>query len=566
MPAMTAQDPRRWPEPPEASADAAEDRTAREVLHDVNNAATIKGTVAILAGLAVVVLPAASARLLVAAVAVGITVSGLLDLWQVTGARRRKASVRAPVLVALRGLAAIVIGVWALLNPTPSFALVMFFGGLYLVVRGAFNVVRALVGVRSGQMTQRLTFGSASIALGLLALAVPESLAEGLVVTGGVAAAVLGGVMLVYGLRSGGPTDQQSIDVEKASVGEVLWDWTRQADVGPRRREEIADGLYFEEPSKIDKYVAWWVMLILSSSIATFAVLQDSTAVVIGAMLVAPLMTPILGLAAALVNGWRTRALSSALLVIMGVTAAIGLSVLLARWVPALVSFDSNSQISSRVTPTFIDMLVALAAGAAGAFATVNVRVANSIAGVAIAVALVPPLSVVGIALEAGRFSDASGAFLLFMTNFVSIVLAAALVFVLNGLAAADRLRRQRRQVLSTLAPFGAIALVVLVPLVFTVEGILVTSTEQRAAQDVVTEWLGEDSELQLDSVTVEGRVVEVYLGGPVRPPSPRALQTALTEALERPVEVVLELTPRTVVELDTDGTQTETGTPPTEP
>ncbi|BDZ41082.1 hypothetical protein GCM10025865_03810 [Paraoerskovia sediminicola] len=131
-------------------------------------------------------------------------------------------------------------------------------------------------------------------------------------------------------------------------------------------------------------------MLLLSVCIATFAVLQDSTAVVIGAMLIAPLMVPILGLAAALVNGWVRRAWESSLLIVAGVVAAVVLAAAITLWAPAVVSFETNSQITSRVDPSVLDMLVAIAAGAAGAFATVNTRVASSIAGVAIAVALVP--------------------------------------------------------------------------------------------------------------------------------------------------------------------------------
>ncbi len=111
-------------------------------------------------------------------------------------------------------------------------------------------------------------------------------------------------------------------------------------------------------------------------AIATFAVLQDSTAVVIGAMLVAPLMTPILGLSAALVNGWRRRSGRSLLQVVLGVavSVAIGRAVLLAAGGRQL---RDEQQITSRVSPTFLDMLIAIAAGAAGAFATIDRRVTS---------------------------------------------------------------------------------------------------------------------------------------------------------------------------------------------
>jgi uncharacterized membrane protein len=236
------------------------------------------------------------------------------------------------------------------------------------------------------------------------------------------------------------------------------------------------------------------------------------------------------------------------------VVAAVGLAYLISAWVPALVPFDANSQIIGRVSPTFVDMLIAVSAGAAGAFATVNTRVASSIAGVAIAVALVPPLGVVGVSLENQRWDEAWGSLLLFLTNFVSIVLAAAAVFVLSGFAESTLLRSQRRQIASTLAPFGALALVVLVPLVFTAEGILVSATQQNAAQQAVDDWLGEDTALRLDRVTVDGDTVTVELAGAAAPPDPAGLQSALSDQLGTDVRVELVLTPTAVITVGTDG------------
>jgi uncharacterized hydrophobic protein (TIGR00271 family) len=342
--------------------------------------------------------------------------------------------------------------------------------------------------------------------------------------------------------------------VVHAATSEILWDWVRTEDVGAERREVLAETLYFEPPGRGQKLAAFWVMLLLSVAIATFAIVQDSTAVVIGAMLIAPLMTPILGLAGALVNGWTRRAASSSTLVALGVAASIALAFVVSAWVPDLVPFDSNSQILSRVEPTFVDMLIALAAGAAGAFATVNARVAASIAGVAIAVALVPPLGVVGVALENQRYEDATGAFVLFMTNFVSIVLAAAGVFMLTGFAESTNLRARSRKILSTLAPFGALALVILVPLVFTAEGIVATATQQKDASQVAAKWIEDSPRLQVEQVTVEGPTVTVALSGTGSIPPPRDLQQAMTEELGRPTELIVEFTPQVRIAVSEDG------------
>lgn len=451
-----------------------------------------------------------------------------------------------------QGLLSLAAGLIVLLDRYDSLRALVVLLGLYLIGRGLVSLVAAFIGHRS-QRGARLTIGFGGLAFGVLAIAVPEPLTEGIVIAGAAAAIVMGGILLAYGLRVGAPASA-AIDVSTAATSEILWDWVSATDIGAERRETQAESLYFEEPGRAGKLTAWWVMLALSVSIATFAVLQDSTAVVIGAMLIAPLMTPILGLAGAVVNGWRHRAASSAFLVAGGVVAAIALAYLIAAWVPELVSFEANSQIVSRVSPTFVDMLIALAAGAAGAFATVNRRVSSSIAGVAIAVALVPPLGVVGVSLENQRWDDAFGSFLLFMTNFVSIVLAAAAVFVLAGFAESARLRKNRRQVVSTLAPFVALALVILVPLVFTAEGILATANQQNTAQRVVADWIGEESEVRVQAVGVDGDVVSVSLAGSDAIPPVRDLQAQLSDELDQPVSVVVDYTPSAEITVDETG------------
>lgn len=533
-------------------------RSPLQTAQDVANPATVKGAIAVLAGVALVVLPDLTLTLVELVVGTALVANGGHDVWVgVTGRSRQGAplarSTGSRLLGVLRGLAGIGVGLVVLVAPRASLAPVLALLGVYLVIRGTVSVLAGLFGRDQDQRAARLAVGVGGVAFGVLTVAVPDALTSGVLASGAVVACVVGGILLAYGLRSGSPEGGPTTVVD-GSVAEMLWQWVRTTDVGASRREALADTLYFEEPGRAAKLTAWWVMLLLSVAIATFAVLQDSTAVVIGAMLIAPLMTPILGLAGALVNGWRRRTTSSTLLVLLGVVAAVGLAYLISAWVPALVPFDANSQIISRVSPTFVDMLIAVAAGAAGAFATVNTRVASSIAGVAIAVALVPPLGVVGVSLENQRWDEAWGSLLLFLTNFVSIVLAAAAVFVLSGFAESTRLRSQRRQIASTLAPFGALALVVLVPLVFTAEGILVSATQQSVAQQAVDDWLDDDPALRLDRVAVSGDVVTVELAGAATPPDPAGLQRQLSEQLDVDVRVELVLTPTAVITVDADG------------
>lgn len=526
-------------------------RSVRQALEDVANPATIKGAIAVAAGVAIIALPGLSQTLVELTLGAALVAAGVYDVWfGLTGRGQQRGS---RLLALLRGLGGVGVGVLLLLASQETLTVIVFILGFYLLFRGLTSLVVGLLGRDKSQRTARLTIGFGSLALGILAIASPASVSDGIIVSGAVIAIIVGIILLYYGLRAGAPTLDRPQIVQSAT-SEILWDWVRTEDVGAQRRDKLSDTLYFEDPGRMQKLAAWWVMLLLSVSIATFAVLQDSTAVVIGAMLIAPLMTPILGLSGALVNGWRRRAAASSTLVTAGVVASIALAFVISAWVPDLVSFDANSQISSRVEPTFVDMLIALAAGAAGAFATVNARVASSIAGVAIAVALVPPLGVVGVALENLRFDDALGAFILFLTNFVSIVLAASGIFVLTGFAESTNLRARSRQILSTLAPFGALALVVLVPLVFTAEGILATATQQRDAQRVVTDWIGEDSRLRVQQVTVDGQTVTVSLTGSQTLPSATALHENLADELGTPIDLVIRYTPGVQVSVDEDG------------
>ena len=172
------------------------------------------------------------------------------------------------------------------------------------------------------------------------------------------------------------------------------------------------------------------ILLALATVIATFGLLSNSTATIIGAMIVAPLMIPIVSFAYALVT-FNFRLIGYSLVrLIFG----IALTVLIAFISTEIIGFRiPESEILARTEPTLLDLGVAIAAGTAGAFAKIRRSVSDAIPGVAIAVALVPPLCVVGIGLAVSNFSLSTGAFVLFLTNLVGIILSAALVFLLQS-------------------------------------------------------------------------------------------------------------------------------------
>lgn len=176
---------------------------------------------------------------------------------------------------------------------------------------------------------------------------------------------------------------------------------------------------------------SFYLMVCLSAIIATFGLLADSTAVVIGAMLVAPLMSPIFGIALGLTTGDRKLLRMSLFAEIIGIVLAICL--------PALIGLiplrpDFGMEIMARTQPTIYDVVIALASGLAGAYALVKEKISPALPGVAIATALVPPLAVCGLNLAAGNWSLAWSALLLFIINFIAIEFAAAGIFMWFGL------------------------------------------------------------------------------------------------------------------------------------
>jgi uncharacterized hydrophobic protein (TIGR00271 family) len=171
-------------------------------------------------------------------------------------------------------------------------------------------------------------------------------------------------------------------------------------------------------------------LLILATMIATFGLFINSSSVIIGAMLLAPLMQPIVSLSMGVLRQDTTLQINGAKTIAIGVAAVLITAALIALFTPIE---RLTSEMAGRLSPTILDLFVAIVSGAAAAYAKSNEKILGSLAGVAIAVALVPPIAVAGIGLGWGDWHMFSTSFLLFITNLVGIVLAAALTFTVLG-------------------------------------------------------------------------------------------------------------------------------------
>lgn len=510
------------------------------------NPATVKGTTAIAAGLFILAAPGASAFLIRLVLGIALLVSGASGLW-FTVRHRTQRSLRSAVEAGVT----LVAGALLLLAPAETLRIVILIAAGYLAFRGMAVLFAANSLRRRGQTWGvDLVRGLFLIGVAVATVLLPVAVVSGLRLVLAAGAVVLGTIMLVFGIRE--RSDDEVVDIDVASITELVNEWLLERDIGPDRRKRVGDGLFFEGDARASKLAAWWVMLLLSVAIATFGIIQDSTAVVIGAMLIAPLMTPILGTAAGIVNTWIRRIASSAGLVAAGAAAAVGLAMIIGQWVPIIVPLAQNSQVTSRVSPNIVDMLIALAAGAAGAYANVDDRVSDSIAGVAIAVALVPPLGVVGLTLQAGMLEDSFGALLLFLTNLVSIILAAALVFFLTGYAPYRSLQENRARVLSLIRTVALAAIIIMIPLSITAEDVISRSARLRIANDVVTDWL-DGSQLEAIRIDVNGIEVEIFLTGPGDIPEIAGLEEDLRGGFGTDVTIRVEHAPTTVVTYQSD-------------
>ncbi|MDD3580849.1 MAG: DUF389 domain-containing protein [Desulfobacca sp.] len=198
--------------------------------------------------------------------------------------------------------------------------------------------------------------------------------------------------------------------------------------VSPARANQVIEEISYgsiPQPS-------FFTMLATATLISSFGLVANSGVIIIGAMLVCPLMTPILGMALALVRGDAGLLGRAIRAEATGIVVAIGIAVLFGSLPLAL---EVTSEMRANTQPNLLDLLVAVLAGFAGSFALVNARLSPALPGVAIATSIVPPLASTGLCLALGAYQGAWGSFLLFLANFLAIMLVAAAVFFFTGLA-----------------------------------------------------------------------------------------------------------------------------------
>jgi uncharacterized hydrophobic protein (TIGR00271 family) len=316
----------------------------------------------------------------------------------------------------------------------------------------------------------------------------------------------------------------------------------------------MRDALFFEGPEAHRRHTRFWALLVLAGIIATAGVIADSTATVIGAMIVAPLMTPILGIVLAVALGDRTNLVRSLGLVMAGAAAVVFLAWLFGQLSPLDVVAPGNSQVAGRVSPRTVDLFAALATGAVGAFALVRSDVSDTLPGVAIAISLVPPLAVAGLTLEAGRSDQARGALLLFLTNVAAILVTGVIVMALYRVrrtALADPPADGAHAVRSRYPVLVIVAFVVIIAIPLVAAGQRYTSSTLTTdgVATIATDWAA-GTGWEVISAEYRDGVVVVRAAGPEPSPDPAKLRRLLDAGGQQDTDVRLELVPEKRVSL----------------
>ena len=306
--------------------------------------------------------------------------------------------------------------------------------------------------------------------------------------------------------------------------------------------KDLTDALDLGHGDTLAKRSGFLIMLTLAGLIAIAGVLTDSTATVIGAMIIAPLGTPILGIGLGIVTGHLSLVIRSILWVLVGLVIVVALGLVFALFVATPESLAANSQVEGRTSPSLMDLVAALATGFAGGFAMCRKDLSAVLPGVAIAISLVPPLGVVGVCAGQGLWGDALGALVLFLSNVLALVIAGTIVFTMGGYArdpgSSPTANRRRAYVVVTV-----LAVVVTVPLAANSIVAVALARWTATIQTVTTTWLADEPGARVYDVTWSGADATVDVttdDGEV--PDIGDLRTSLSTAIPSWVGVVVDV------------------------
>jgi uncharacterized hydrophobic protein (TIGR00271 family) len=331
--------------------------------------------------------------------------------------------------------------------------------------------------------------------------------------------------------KNGGEEEKETIRVQTLPKGEMVPMLVSEPiPFLPRAAEEDFKELFsgLRQSAKISSVFA--ILTALSALLATTGLFQNSAPVIIGAMVLAPMMAPIVSFSMGVVRGDKELLKGGSATLVIGVATALLFSCLYTYFIPLSMMTD---EMRSRLNPTLLDLMVAIFSGIAGAYAHAKAEIAKSLAGVAIAVALVPPLSVTGIGIGWWEWGIVHNAFLLFLTNLAGITLAAALTFLVLGFSP---VKRATRGILLTML----FLVIVTVPLLVAFNKLVEQNKifrQLRGVEQIVTE--GRTITVRPLSVDLSRDIPVIYVetrsGSALSKEELRKIKAEIVKAVQRP-------------------------------
>jgi uncharacterized hydrophobic protein (TIGR00271 family) len=340
----------------------------------------------------------------------------------------------------------------------------------------------------------------------------------------------------------------------------------------PERRVEVLDELEKASSPGFD----FFILVVLSCTIATFGLIINSAAVIIGAMLVAPLMLPILGFSLASMAGKQVMFRRAAIALFEGALLAIFLSTLLgwlAHTLPIGVLIELPQEVIARTRPTPFDLGIALAGGAAAAYALVHPRLSAALPGVAIATAIMPPLCTIGIGIALANSDVALGSGLLFLTNLAAISFAGIVVFAALSFRPAN-LENTWHKIPRPMLISAVLVLLTALPLIILTLRIVSQARISQEVHNAVIEELSNFPDAQFVDVIIDSSDSVLHLQITVRTSRQPSysqvldLQKNIAARLQLPIALQLIVVPTTKLDplvpptLTPTFTQTPTFTP----
>jgi uncharacterized hydrophobic protein (TIGR00271 family) len=512
--------------------DEAEDRPLDQFewldLKQLFHPFVLKALIGIVLGTLVLVSPQRADRLLSYTVAVALLAISIPVLW--TCIRDRRDLLSASGAIAGMGVAVVL-----LLSGARSQATLAQLVGAVAVGLGIRSLVLALRGRVPGRSWAACR-GAAMVILGALTIMFPDEMFAIVTILVALDWIAIGVVAVAVSIDRRSPR-LDSFD----ETTDLIRTWIDNRPSTADDRTALYDNILYEGGQQRQRIMRFFALTGLAAVISAMGIITDSTAVVIGAMLISPLMGPLMGMSLSLTMGWPTRLLRSTALVLVGITISIVLALLLSVLAPATIDVVANGQIASRSAPTLLDLIIAVAAGTAGAYGLSRPDVSDALPGVAVAIALLPPLSVVGIAYSQQDWGVGNGALLLFATNAVAILIMGGVTFVYTGVVPLRRVAVDGQRTRTWIAALVAIIGLILGGLLLNDAEVAQTSLEEADIERQAIEWLEDHDDHELLDITIDHDAVEVTIAGPTdEAPTATDLAEQLRDALGRDVTIEL--------------------------